>query len=41
MHKNNIAIAILELQSWKGPYGSLDPVPLKGAQWGIELPASA
>ena len=31
---------ILELLSWKGPYGSLSLAPVKEAQWGIELPTS-
>ena len=31
---------ILKLQSWKGPYGSSSPAPVKEAQWGIEPPAS-
>ena len=34
-------ILTFELQSWKGPYGSLSPGPAKEAQWGIELPTSA
>ena len=29
-----------ELQSWKGPYGSLSPAPVKEAQWGVEFPPS-
>ena len=33
-----IAIIILELQSWKGPCGFLSPAMVKVAQWGTELP---
>ena len=32
-----IIIIIIELQSWKGPYGSSSPTPVKEAQWGIKL----
>ena len=35
-----VIIIILELQSWKGPNGSLSPDPVKEAQWGIEFPTS-
>ena len=37
---SKIIIIILELQSWKGPYGLLSPAPVKEAQWGIKLPTS-
>ena len=33
-------IIIMELQSWKRPYRSPSPAPVKEAQWGIKLPAS-
>ena len=33
-----ITIIILELQSWKGPYGLLNSAPIKMPKWGINLP---
>ena len=38
-YKDIVAI-IIELQSWKGPYGSSILALVKEAQWGIELPTS-
>ena len=39
--KGNMTIRIvLDLQSWKGPYGSSSPAPVKKAQCEIELPTS-
>ena len=35
-----IIIIILELQNWKGPYGSLSPAPVKEAQRGTKLPTA-
>ena len=35
---NRVQNLDLELQSWKGPYGSSSPASVREAQWGIELP---
>ena len=34
-------VIISKLQSWKGPYGSSSPAPIKKAQWGFEPPTSS
>ena len=37
-HGYQVTITILELPSWKGPYGSSSPATVKEAKRGIKLP---